>query len=165
MPPPPGPPRRALRFERFDQIMPDVERLARGHRMVGNWTLGQMCNHLAGSFRGSLDGFDMSRHFIKRTLFRRLLRAYTFRYGIPPDYLVDRTLTPAPDADPARAIEDLRAAIARYRGHSGPLRSHPLFGRMDRPTWDRIHLIHSAHHLSFALPTAASPASDNTSGS
>jgi len=136
--------------------MPDVDRLARGHRMVGNWSLGQMCYHLAGSFRCSLDGFDMSRHRIKRTLFRKLLLAYTFRYGIPTDYLVDRTLTPPPDADLPNAIEALRAAIQRYQDHTGPLRPHPLFGPMDRPTWDRIHLIHAAHHLSFAIPSAAS---------
>ena len=37
--------------------MPEVDRLLQGHRTVGNWSLGQICNHLAGSFIYSVEGF------------------------------------------------------------------------------------------------------------
>ena len=50
--------RRALDFETLDRVMPDVDRLMeRGYRSVGNWTLGQVCNHLAKSLAASVDGY------------------------------------------------------------------------------------------------------------
>jgi hypothetical protein len=51
------PGRRRLSFRRLDEVMPDVDRLLIGHRAVGRWTLGQICNHLAASFRHSVAGF------------------------------------------------------------------------------------------------------------
>ena len=45
------PERRTLRFDRFDDIMPDVERLLAGHATVGAWSLAQICRHLATVMR------------------------------------------------------------------------------------------------------------------
>ena len=50
------PGRRKLAFRRLEEIMPDVERLLVGHFTVGRWTLGQICDHLAASFRYSVEG-------------------------------------------------------------------------------------------------------------
>ncbi len=47
--------RRTLRFQTADEIMPDVERLLAGHRTVGDWSLGQICNHLATTMRRVID--------------------------------------------------------------------------------------------------------------
>ena len=52
--------RRNLSFSRLDEVMPDVDRLLAGHRTVGNWSLGQICNHLAKGIQGSIDGFDVT---------------------------------------------------------------------------------------------------------
>ena len=41
--------RRALSFTSLAEVMPEVDRLFQGHRTVGNWSLGQICNHLAGA--------------------------------------------------------------------------------------------------------------------
>ena len=49
------PGRRTLRYVSFDEVMPDVERLLAGHRTVGNWTLAQICRHLAGVLRRHID--------------------------------------------------------------------------------------------------------------
>ncbi len=35
--------RRALRYESFDEVMPDVERLLERHDTVGKWSLAQIC--------------------------------------------------------------------------------------------------------------------------
>ncbi len=42
-----NPDRRTLRFASLDEIMPEVGRLMAGYTAVGNWTLGQVCEHLA----------------------------------------------------------------------------------------------------------------------
>src|SRR4051812_49990531 len=47
--------RRMLRYEGFDEVMPDVERLLEGHRTVGNWSLAQICHHLEAVLRRHVD--------------------------------------------------------------------------------------------------------------
>lgn len=137
--------------------MPEVGRLQGGHRSVGNWTLAQVCKHLAGSINGSIDGFDLRRHRIKRALFARPLLWYTFRFGIPPGYTVDPALTPPDEVRLDEASTGLREAIARYQRHDGPLAPHPLFGELSRAMWDRMQCFHCAHHLRFVWPSEPAP--------
>ena len=54
---------------------------------------------------------------------------------------------------------DLGEAVARfrkeaeiYRNWTEPVAPHPFFDRITREQWDRIHLIHMAHHLGFIVP-------------
>jgi hypothetical protein len=145
--------RRVLSFERVDEIMPDVERLLAGHETVGRWSLGQICNHLAMTFRGSVEGFPTLypwavRRLLGPILFRQLDRMGHMREGfkIPGD------LTPKPGLDAVAEAEALRTAIRVYQEHTGPFAENPVLGRMDRRQWDRLQCIHSAHHLSFAVP-------------
>src|SRR4051812_44315430 len=49
------PARRTLRFNDFDEIMPDVERLLAGHSTVGSWSLAQICRHLSTVMRRVVD--------------------------------------------------------------------------------------------------------------
>ncbi|RME38179.1 MAG: DUF1569 domain-containing protein [Planctomycetota bacterium] len=160
------PPRR-LTFRNLSEVMPEVDRLCRGHRTLRRWTLGQIGRHLANGFHGSIDGFDLSRHRIKRTLFRRLLIAYTLRWGIPERYTVDPGIEPQEPVETETGVRELREALDRYRRHTGPLKPHPLFGEMPRPLWDRIHCIHCAHHLRFVVPDegTGAPAADQSSSS
>ncbi len=145
--------RRRVSFETLSQILPEVERLRNVHHTVGHWSFAQICKHLADSVHGSIDGFDLRRHRIKRFLFAKVMLRYAFRYGIPPGYTVDPHLTPPELIDIGVAIEELRQALERYQRHRGPLAAHPLFGKMPRDLWDRIHRIHCAHHLGFVIPT------------
>jgi hypothetical protein len=48
--------------------------------------------------------------------------------------------------------EGLRAAISHYKASAGPVIPHRLFGPLTKAEWDRLQLIHVAHHLSFAVP-------------
>ncbi|MFQ5494461.1 MAG: DUF1569 domain-containing protein [Phycisphaerae bacterium] len=129
-----------------------VDALTPDQRTIGHWSLGQICKHLADSIHGSIDGFDLRRHRIKRFFFARSLLWFTYRYGIPAGYTVDPKLAPPGDIGLDEAIGELRDAIQRYQRHAGPLHAHPLFGRLSRPAWDRLHCFHCAHHLSFVLP-------------
>ncbi|MBI4718163.1 MAG: DUF1569 domain-containing protein [Planctomycetes bacterium] len=134
-------------------IIPEVDRLAASpHRSLGNWTLAQACKHLADSFDGSIEGFNMGRHRFKRWFFRRRMLAHAFTKGIPRGATVDPALTPPADVDQPQARAELRRAIERYLGHRGRLKPHPLFGRMSRAEWDRLHCVHAAHHLSLLVP-------------
>ena len=141
--------RRSIGFEQVSQVMPEVRRLLAGHRTVGNWSLAQICDHLRRSFVGSMEGFDLRNHRVKRFFLRRKMLDVALTKGIPPNWTVDRRLTPPSRLDLAEAVEGLDEVIERYQTHSGGLHPHPLFGKLSREVWTRVHCVHCAHHLSF----------------
>ncbi len=53
--------RRTLRFESLEEISDEVERLAQAKkiRTRGNWTAGQVLQHLAIVMHGSVDGVEI----------------------------------------------------------------------------------------------------------
>jgi len=150
------PGRRPLRFARLDQVMPDVDRLLHGHSTVGEWSLGQICNHLEMAIRGSVEGYAVSlpwpvRKLIGSTLLRRLFKEGRMPEGIK----LPERIRPKPGLDARDEAGKLRSALALFASNTGPMAVHPIFGRIAPEDWERLHLIHCAHHLSFALPTGA----------
>ena len=150
--------RRTLCFTSLDQVMPDVDRLLAGHETVGNWSLGQICNHLCRSVVSSVDRFPGAAPFwIRRTvgplIGRHVLKTGRMREGIrlPPSAL------PRPGLDDRAEAEALRAALTLFAAQPGPFAEHPVFGPWTREQWTRLHCIHCAHHLSFALPRPEGP--------
>jgi hypothetical protein len=148
--------RRPLTFASLDAVMPDVDRLLRGHTTVGAWSLGQICSHLAQGIHRSIDGFPAKaraawvlRKTVGRVLLRRILRAGRFVNGMT----APAECQPATGADARVEAETLRAVLRRFAAHAGPLAEHPLSGAVSRAVWERFHCIHCAHHLSFAIPT------------
>jgi hypothetical protein len=79
---------------------------------------------------------------------RQLFKTGRMRTGVK---LPERFL-PKPGLDARAEAEALRAALRLFAAHSGPLATHPFFGTLSRAEWDRLHCIHCAHHLSFAVP-------------
>lgn len=150
--------RRRLSFTVLAEVMPEVTRLRQGHRAVGNWTLAQTCRHLADSFHGSIDGFRTDRHRIMRTLFgRRALGRVFATHRIDEGFTVTDRLNPPADSDPEESAARLDAALRRFIEHTGPWGIHPFFGRLTGAEWTRLHCIHCAHHLSFVIPSTATP--------
>ncbi len=70
--------------------------------------------------------------------------------GIPAPPQVEPTGT----YDDRTEAENLRQAIAYFQSSPGPVIPHRVFGPLTRDEWERLQLIHCAHHLSFAIPTA-----------
>lgn len=155
---PDAPARRPLSFSGLDEILPDVDRLLAGHVAVGNWTLGQNCDHLATTFRYSVEGFPFQLPWAVRRLVGPLAFRWFDRSGrLPAGVKAPAPLAPRPAVDDREGAESLRAAIALYR-ERGPIREHPIMGPFTPAKWERIHAIHAAHHLSFLLPREPSRA-------
>ena len=146
--------RRDLKFQSLSEVMPDVDRLLEnGYTAVGNWSLGQVCNHLATTFQGSVEGFGHKvswplRKLVAPFFLRSLLKSRTMPEGIR----IPKKVLPKPDLEPRAEAEALRAAIAFYQARAESLAEHPFFGKLSRADWTSIHEIHCSHHLSFILP-------------
>jgi hypothetical protein len=150
--------RRTPRFYSFDEVLVDADSLlANGYGRAGNWSLGQVCDHLANTMERSLDGFPSKSPLPFRVLARwvalpSILKHRQFKRRFPaPPYL-----EPPAAQDDRGALERLRAAISRLKGHAGELQTHPVFGRLTRSQWQELHLWHCEHHLSFLTPGKAS---------
>ena len=153
------PGRRPLQFPDHASIMAEVDRLLTiPHHGVGQWSLAQVCEHLAGVTRSLVDlpastPADPSRFCTPEQ------KAEIFATGNLPEGIPQPPGRPEPSAPAETAAEQaeaLRAALAHYAASpTGPVISHRVFGPLTRDEWDRLVCLHSAHHLSFIVPDAA----------
>jgi hypothetical protein len=145
--------RRQLSFSRLEEIMPDVDRLLAGYVPVGNWSLGQVCNHTSGTIRASIEGSEVNAPWLVRKTLGPVIRKRILSTGkIKEGIKTLESYVPKSGLDDRAEAEALRASIAYYLTHPEPRASHPFFGRMTAEEWDLLHRIHCAHHLSFVLP-------------
>jgi hypothetical protein len=146
--------RRTLEFRSPDEVIADLRRLEQeGYLRLGNWTLGQVCDHLAIFFRGSLEGFGKPfpwpvRVLLGKPMLASIMRKRGFRTGLK----VPRRFLPGEPGDDAEAVARLVGLVERFRDHPGEYEPSPIFGRLSRGQWTDLHLIHSAHHLGFLVP-------------
>lgn len=144
--------RRELHFDSYDQILGDVHRLAaRPYRQLGNWSLGDICQHLAKSIDMAIDGSNAQFPWLLRKIAPLLKNRFISRpipagYTIPPDSGVE----PDPEQT-AAGVATLEKSVQRIRelDHRQP---HPLFGSLTREQWDQFQFRHCELHLSFLVP-------------
>jgi hypothetical protein len=147
--------RRLVTFASLDEVMPEVQRLLRGHTTVGNWSLGQICSHLAQGFHFTIDGFPPETRLpwlVRQTFGRFILWLILRRGRFVNGMRMPRKWEPVPGVDARAEAESLRAALQRFTAYRGPLANHPLQGPVSRDVWERFHCIHCSHHLCFAVP-------------
>src|SRR4051812_40749381 len=141
--------RRTLRYDSLDEVMPDVERLLEGHTTVGNWSLAQICRHLATVMRRVVDLPASTPHDPSQWVGEERKRQ-VFDSGMIPEGLpAPPEIVPGETRGEREEAEGLRQAIAYYRASPGPVIPHRLFGPLTKAEWDRLQLVHVAHHLSF----------------
>ena len=147
--------RRTLHFNSLDDVMPDVERLLQGYTTVGNWSLAQICHHLSTVMRRVVD-LPASTHVDPSQWAPEERKREVLESGLIPEGLpAPPEIVPTGEFNEREEAESLRAAIAHYKASNGPVIPHRIFGPLTKAEWDRIQCIHCAHHLSFAVPSAA----------
>lgn len=156
---PTTPARREVTFTSIDQVMTDVDRLLAGHTKGGNWSLGQICNHLTKTVVGSLEGYELRPPWILRYVVAPIFLKRMLKTGrMPTGVKAPAPIAPGEGLDDRAEAEALRAALKLFAAHTEPLPNHPLFGRLSHAQFERVHCIHAAHHLSFLHPVGASGA-------
>ncbi len=144
--------RRPLHFDNYDQILDDVRRLAGVPcRQLGNWSLGQVCEHLANTMDMSLDGVQGTFPWYLRMV-GPLVKTRIITRPMSPGFKVPKTvfgLLPV-GQDAAGGVAGMERAVARLR-QTNERAPHPLFGKMTCDEWDQLHMRHSEMHLSFIV--------------
>ena len=145
--------RRKLHFSCYQDMLDDVHRLAaQPTRQLGNWSLDQVCQHLAGTLDLAIDGPSFKAPLYLR-LIGPLVKKSMLKRPMPPGYTVPSsatTLIPAPVGKVA-GVAALEKAVARLAQNT-ERKSHPIFGRMNTTEWDQFELRHAEMHLSFIVP-------------
>ena len=148
--------RRELHFESYDALLADAQQLADGEvRLVGNSSLGQIFQHLAVAYEGSIDGLDFKVPWFIKFMARAFMKK-KFLYGqlpsgfqIPPE---NRTKFVADESTSTEAgLASLKSAVHRLQTEAQRV-PHPVLGEITRDEWDNWHWRHAEMHMSFAVP-------------
>jgi hypothetical protein len=145
--------RRRLSFSSHDQVIEHVRKLAtQPTHQLGNWTLGQICTHLAKAMDSAIDGSSFRPSWLVRTVApwiknRVIAKGMSPGFQLPPN--AASLLPPSTDND--AGIAALEKSIARFQ--SDPTRKpHGAFGPMTNQEWNDLLLRHAELHLSFIVP-------------
>ncbi len=144
------PERRLLVFTHVDEIMPEVDRLTAAHAKVGQWTLAQICHHIASGIRYSTVGPPCTAEPTREeaVIRKRFFGLERFPDGAPAPPGTE----PPTEIELEPAIELLRKSITRFATATDPAPLHPRLGPLSHDDWARFHCLHAAHHLGFLVP-------------
>src|SRR5436309_15260737 len=108
---------RRLDFADFSEALAEIDRLhLGGYTKLGQWDLGQTCDHLTFFALGSLDGPNYKVPWLFKVLFgrlviRRILKKRMMKSGIP----TPQKPLPEPDGDEPAAIDRFKQTIKRLQ--------------------------------------------------
>ena len=142
--------RRNVRYGSLDELLSEAERLSRAEvRTLGNWSQGQIYEHLARSLDSSIDGFDMSMPAPVRWIMTLLLKRKFLKDKLPAGFPTSGKVIP-PETSVEEGLASLRTAVDR-QGREAHREPHPAFGNIGRDGWNDFHLRHAEMHMSFLV--------------
>ncbi|MFI5459471.1 MAG: DUF1569 domain-containing protein [Isosphaerales bacterium] len=148
--------RRQVHFDSLDDILADVERLAKSPNIkaLGNWSPGQVLSHLAIALNKSIDGYENRPpalvRVVARSLFKRRFLTKTMSAGfkLPAKAMDELTTPPVPFEE---GLQSFRQAIRRLKTETKRA-PNPVLGELTPAEWIQFHCRHAELHLSFLVP-------------
>ncbi|MEZ6097072.1 MAG: DUF1569 domain-containing protein [Pirellulaceae bacterium] len=148
--------RRNIQFARLDEVIDECHHLLQaGYRQNGNWTLGQICQHLRLTIEANIMGYPKWMTILGyplRPILRRLLLPRLLGGQSPAGIRTAGMFVPLQTDGDREEVDALAACIDRFMGHDRKLHAHPGFGNMSHSEFEAFHAAHAAHHLSFLEP-------------
>jgi hypothetical protein len=145
--------RRTLHFNSYEDVLADVHAMQASRKhALGNWSLGQVCEHLAKAIEYAIDGapfraswiFRMVGPWIKKRFIARPMKPGFQLPKSAAEYLPTQT-------EDAAGVARLEKAIQRW-GQCSDIKPHSIFGPMTREEYDQLNFRHAEMHLSFIVP-------------
>src|SRR5271166_1094279 len=121
--------RRPLALDSLTDVMPEVDRLLAGYDRGGNWSLGQVCQHLNRMLQHSIEGWPVKAPWlVRRTVGPLVVRRVLSRGQMPEGVKTSRKLglTPGTGLDDRAEAEALRGSLRYYADYTGTLPEHPF---------------------------------------
>jgi hypothetical protein len=152
MSPPTTPRRRPVNYRSLTEVLTEAETAAAsGAATTGNWSLGQILEHLATAIDRSIDGFNFTVNWPTRLLGRFVFKRRMLRDGMPTGIRLKgsaiKDLVP-PATTVEAGLASLRRAIGRFQTE-GRRAAHPVFGTLSPEESLALQLRHAELHMSF----------------
>jgi hypothetical protein len=150
--------RRELHFGSLDDIRADVEQLAGAGelRKLGNWSAGQIFQHLGLVMNKSIDGFQSQMPWIVRVLMGIFMKKKLLNNAMGAGFKLPakaaRELIPG-ETSLEEGLQTIRRGLDRLRTETKRVNS-PFLGKMTLEDWTKLHCRHSELHLSFLVPVS-----------
>ncbi|MEW4452373.1 DUF1569 domain-containing protein [Bremerella sp. JC817] len=141
--------RREVHYRTPQEVLVDARQLAEAEHIetLGNWSPGQIFDHLAKAFDMAIDGADFRAFFLLRWFATLFLKRKFLERGLPPGLPTNECFVPEP-IDNDAGLARLEDAIGRYL--QDPRRGlHPIFGKLTPEEWTQFQLRHCEMHMSF----------------
>jgi hypothetical protein len=148
--------RRTVRFSTLPEIVRDAELLLPHHATVGNWSFGQIGEHLAKIMNGSIDGLDFQAPWFARWVIAPLVKNSMLTKPMSPGFRLPpnaKPILPSDSVSPESGFQQLEAAVERLQQET-PRALHPFLGKLASEEWIELHLRHAELHLSFVVPSS-----------
>jgi hypothetical protein len=150
--------RRELHFGSLEDIRADVEKLAsaREIKTLGNWSAGQVFQHLSLVMHKSIDGFQAQFPWIVRALMGLLMKKSVLNKPMTAGFKLPssaaKELIPA-ETNLEQGLQSIRQGIQRLQTETKRVNS-PFLGKMTLQDWTQLHCRHCELHLSFLIPVS-----------
>jgi len=151
-------PRRDLRYGSFAEFARDVDAIETAHRSgrlgtTGNWSAGQIMEHLSRFADSAFDGFPQRAPWIVRKLAILIFKKKMLS-GEPmtPGFKIPRQvqfLMPVDATTVEQGSAMLRGVFARLDAGEVFTAPSPLFEKLTHEQWCKSQLGHAAMHMSF----------------
>ena len=146
---------RHLEFETEDDVIAEVERLRKGCKQLGNWTLPQICYHVAMPMQFTPpEPADLQRSEEQEAMKAGFVDYILTERKMKPEWKADGPWIPPEDAGEADVDAFLGALRTQRDYPHGRVMMGPI-GPVDIDEFRGVNLAHAAHHLSRLVPTAA----------
>lgn len=151
-------PRRDVHFRTIEDVAADLDRVesapaAGTLTTTGNWTPGQICEHVAILMECAVDGFPSKAPAPIRWLITALYKKKALSgKPMPAGFKIPNQaafLRPGDQTSDADGIARLRRIIGRV--HAGERFTHPspVFGKLTHDQWVTLQSGHAGMHMSF----------------
>lgn len=154
--------RRPLKFQSLGEVLADLDAIEASIQagtlaMSGNWSPGEVCDHLRKFFEFAIDGFPSKAPAPVRLIARMMLkrRATASDEPFPAGFKLPKSasaLLPTPGIGDLEGLNALREQIDRVQKGERMTQPSPLIGPLTHDDWMVMQLKHFSLHLSFLHP-------------
>src|SRR5262249_2934121 len=129
--------RRTVRYSSYEELLDDVRALATSPtRQLGNWSLGQICEHLSLAMASAIDGPSFQPSWLVRRI-GPFFKKRVLTRGMPPGFRLPKNATRLipTNNDASAGMCAMEKQIARLQ-QIAERKPHAVFGALSREEWD-----------------------------